>query len=680
MKYINDKAIFSDGTPDYLNPPQPQVGEKVHIRCRTQHHNVCQVYLLWNANKLEMDLEEETTAFDYYGCDVQLHDTLFSYVFLFKCEDEVCYLDRMGTAGNMRLKYAFEVMPGFATPDWAQGAVMYQIFVDRFYNGEPENNVKNDEYFYLDKHANHIDVWNQFPSRHGVSEFFGGDLQGVIDKLDYLQDLGVEVIYLNPIFVSPSNHKYDIQDYNHVDPHFGVFVEDDGCLLETGDNNNEHSSKYACRTANEKNLEASDLVFIDLVKQAHERGIKVILDGVFNHCGSFNRWMDREGVYKQQGFNDGAYKNPDSPYRSFFSFKGEKDGEELYEGWWGYDTLPKLNYDHSPQLVEEVLNVAKRWVSPPFNADGWRLDVAADLGHTKEMNHIFWRKFREAVKSANPVAIILAEHYGNASDWLDGDQWDTIMNYDGFMDPVGYFLTGMEKHSDEFKVGLFGNVDYFMASMKRAALQFFTPSWYCAMNELSNHDHSRFLTRTNHIVGRVENLGHHAAMEGVKPSIMRAGVVMQMTLPGAPTVYYGDEAGVCGFTDPDNRRTYPWGSEDQDLLNFHKDIIKIHKNYPALRTGSFQFLTSEDKVISYTRFTRQQQIIVVVNVDEFMRQLLIDVSPSGLDCDDHLLQILFSNEDGYSTSGICYSLRGGYLDISLPPKSAIILCNEREQK
>ena len=207
-------------------------------------------------------------------------------------------------------------------------------------------------------------------------------------------------------------------------------------------------------------------------------------------------------------------------------------------------------------------------MSPPYNVDGWRLDVAADLGHSPEYNHLFWKRFRKAVKEANPNALILAENYTDPASWLEGDEWDTVMNYEAFMEPITWFLTGVEKHSDERRDDLLCNPETFEGAMSHHMSRFEYDSLYVAMNELSNHDHSRFLTRTNGQVGRIQSKGAKTAEEGINDAVMREAVIMQMTWPGAPTVYYGDEAGVCGFTDPDNRRTYPWGHEDQELIAF----------------------------------------------------------------------------------------------------------------
>lgn len=241
-------------------------------------------------------------------------------------------------------------------------------------------------------------------------------------KLGYLQNLGVEVIYFNPLFVSPSNHKYDIQDYDHIDPHYGKIVVDEGELLQSGTTDNSKATRYVNRVTNLKNLEASNAFFAELVREIHARGMKVILDGVFNHCGSFNKWLDREKIYHANGgYEDGAFLSKESPYRSFFGFRDENGWPDntSYEGWWDYDTLPKLNYEGSEELYDYILGIAAKWVSAPYYVDGWRLDVAADLGHSSEFNHKFWRDFRKAVKTANPEALILAEHYGDPKDWLE---------------------------------------------------------------------------------------------------------------------------------------------------------------------------------------------------------------------------------------------------------------------
>ena len=681
---MNKTALFCDGTEGYVYPPEPKESELVTFRFRTAKDDVDRVGLVTSADTYVMEKECTQGEFDYYTFETRLGEEPFRYCFEVQSGTEKYYYGRCGISREILEYYNFVVVPGFSTPDWAKGAVMYQIFTDRFYNGDKSNDVETNEYYYIGDYSQRVTNWNKYPANMGVREFYGGDLQGVMDKLDYLQDLGVEVVYFNPLFVSPSNHKYDIQDYDYIDPHYGKIVDDGGEVLPNGVTDNSQATKYKKRTTGLKNLEASNESFIKLVEELHRRGMKVILDGVFNHCGSFNKWMDRERIYEgEKDYEPGAYISADSPYRSYFRFF--KEGPENwpyngnYDGWWGHDTLPKLNYEDSVKLENYILYIGRKWVSPPYNVDGWRLDVAADLGRSNEYNHEFWQKFRRAVKDANPNALILAEHYGDPSDWLKGDEWDTVMNYDAFMEPVTWFLTGMEKHSDEAREELLGNIDNFIGSMAHHMSNMLTPSLQVAMNELSNHDHSRFLTRTNHMVGRVEHLGPEAANEYVNKAVMREAVVMQMTWVGAPTVYYGDEAGVCGFTDPDNRRTYPWGHEDQELIAFHKEAIRIHKEHPALKTGSLKILGGEENILSYARFKGHDRIIVVINNRSERAEVKVPVWEAEIPIKCRMKRLLYSYKDGYTTEYEEYLVEDGEVVANMGPHSALVLGMRNEE-
>ncbi len=681
---MNKTALFCDGTEGYVYPPEPKESELVTFRFRTAKDDVDRVGLVTSADTYVMEKECTQGEFDYYTFETRLGEEPFRYCFEVQSGTEKYYYGRCGISREILEYYNFVVVPGFSTPDWAKGAVMYQIFTDRFYNGDKSNDVETNEYYYIGDYSRRVTNWDKYPANMGVREFYGGDLQGVMDKLDYLQDLGVEVVYFNPLFVSPSNHKYDIQDYDYIDPHYGKIVDDGGEVLPNGVTDNSQATKYKKRTTGFKNLEASNELFIKLVEELHRRGMKVILDGVFNHCGSFNKWMDRERIYEgEEDYEPGAYVSADSPYRSYFRFF--KEGPENwpyngnYDGWWGHDTLPKLNYEDSVKLENYILYIGREWVSPPYNVDGWRLDVAADLGRSNEYNHEFWQKFRRAVKDANPNALILAEHYGDPSDWLKGDEWDTVMNYDAFMEPVTWFLTGMEKHSDEAREELLGNIDNFIGSMAHHMSNMLTPSLQVAMNELSNHDHSRFLTRTNHMVGRVEHLGPEAANEYVNKAVMREAVVMQMTWVGAPTVYYGDEAGVCGFTDPDNRRTYPWGHEDQELIAFHKEAIRIHKEHPALKTGSLKILGGEENILSYARFKGHDRIIVVINNRSERAEVKVPVWEAEIPIKCRMKRLLYSYKDGYTTEYEEYLVEDGEVVANMGPHSALVLGMRNEE-
>ena len=672
---IDVRALFADTSADYVSPMEPEPGETVTLRFRTAKNNVDRVFLVSKGQKYLMTMEESVEGFDYYVCTYQLGEEKFSYHFEVETGRITVFYDVRGLVRDVNEYYNFVIIPGFKTPKWAKGAVMYQIFVDRFRNGDPSNDVVTGEYTYINEHVRHVEDWYRNPVQMDVREFYGGDLQGVLDKMDYLEDLGIEVIYFNPLFVSPSNHKYDIQDYDYIDPHFGKILVDEGEILKAGERNNSQATKYISRVTTRENLEASNELFIQVVEEAHKRGMRVILDGVFNHCGSFNKWMDRERIYENApGYEKGAYVSQDSPYNDYFDFKGgEWPYNRNYDGWWGHDTLPKLNYEGSRKLYDYVLQIGAKWVSAPYNADGWRLDVAADLGHSPAFNHQFWQDFRRVVKQANPEAIILAEHYGNTREWLQGNEWDTVMNYDAFMEPITWFLTGMEKHSDDYREDLIGNADSFWGAMKHHTSNFAMPSWQVAMNELSNHDHSRFLTRTNHKVGRISTLGSDAAEQDINKAVFREAVVMQMTWIGAPTIYYGDEAGLCGFTDPDNRRTYPWGQEDWDLIRFHKEIIKIRKEHEALRTGSIKYIDADYNYLAYGRFSRKEQYVILVNNNCHEITKKVKVWEAGTPKEGTMVQLLSTYEDDYSTEPVEYSVSAGKITITLPKTSAVIL-------
>ena len=672
---INRAAIFSDGTGNFVNPAEPEINSQVEILCRTGRDDAEKVTAVVDGVCYDMYVKERNSQFDYYAVTLSLESHQISYHFQIEKRGELICYNRQGVVDEINPYFDFCIIPGFHTPAWAKGAVMYQIFVDRFYNGDSSNDVVDREYSYIGEPVTRVKDWNKMPASMGVREFYGGDLKGIWEKLDYLQDLGVEVLYLNPIFVSPSNHKYDTQDYDYVDPHYGVITKDGGEVLPEGDLDNSHAERYIQRVVNKENLEASNAFFASFVEEVHKRGMKVILDGVFNHCGSFNKWLDREKIYdRDASYEKGAFLTEDSPYHDFFHFypDGSWPDNTHYDSWWGNDTLPKLNYEESEKLASYVMRIAKKWVSEPYNVDGWRLDVAADLGHSEDYNHGFWRKFRESVKEANPEAIILAEHYGDPSPWLDGSQWDTVMNYDAFMEPVSWFLTGMEKHSDMAAPDMIGNSSAFFGAMTDYGARFTMPSAQVAMNELSNHDHSRFLTRTNKKVGRTAFAGPRAADMGVNTAVMRQAVVMQMTWVGAPTLYYGDEAGVCGWTDPDNRRSYPWGREDNELIRFHKEMIRIHRDYQVFKTGSMLYLHSENGLIVYGRFQGEEKAVIVVQTGGTQREIQVDVWRLGLKDGEKIASMMATDQQGFSMEARVLTVKDGKVSIPVGENGAVL--------
>jgi len=674
--YFNAAAVFADETENFT----VRGGDVWRFSIRTARHSAesVRLHMAFDGGEPLVVGAASVRAeglFDVYTAEVHVPDAA-SYYFSLAHAGRVYYYNRQGLTQAVDHAYDFRCVPALTVPEWARGAVMYQIYVDRFCNGDPTNDVQDKEYVYLGNAVRRAE-WGAPVEPTDVGTFYGGDLRGVMDKMSYLRALGVEAIYLNPVFVSPSNHKYDVQDYDYIDPHFGVIIEDGGEALSFDRSQDSRATMYVQRTTNKANLEASNRLMIDLIVLAHENGIRVILDGVFNHCGAWNKWLDKEGIYGASGYPVGAYEDESSAYHDYFQWKEEQwpqNGE--YDAWWGHDNHPKLHYEAAPALRAYMLDVAAKWVSPPFNADGWRLDVAADLGYSSEVNHAFWRDFRDAVKTANPDAVILAEHYGDPSPWLDGEQWDTVMNYDAFMEPVTWFFTGMEKHSEDFKPDMLCNAMAFESAMRYYAARFPRPALETAMNQLSNHDHSRFLTRTNMMAGRLHTRGAMAADEGVDMSIMMEAVVLQMTWLGAPTLYYGDEAGLTGWTDPDNRRPFPWGTENEKLQGAYCALIHLRRESKALRRGSLEYLYMNKGIISFGRWLGGEVVVAAFNNNESPQTIALPVWKTGLPSEGKLQMCFAAHGGDYDTTRRTVEVRGGHAEVVLPGRGCVVLTNE----
>ncbi len=670
---INRRALFCDETENFKTPYEPSAGDTVTLKMRTLKNDVLGAYIIMGGKKRRMKKEVCRCGYDYFTYSFTCPENTVKYCIFVCDEDDSVYFNRLGPADTHRKEGDFSFVPGFHVPDWAKGVVFYQIFTDRFCNGDETNDVTDNEYYYTGGHSRKVKDWNKNPDELDVRYFYGGDLQGVRQKLDYLQDLGVEAIYFNPLFVSPSNHKYDGQDYDHIDPHLAIIEEDVDHAMQDWEKHNGYAPKYIKRVLSKVNLEKSNQYFADLVKEIHARGMRVVIDGVFNHCGSFNKWMDREGIYLyKEGYEYGAYQSLESPYRGYFRFKHPHTVKSEYEGWWGYPTLPKLNYENSPELESYVLSTGAKWVSDPFNVDGWRLDVAADLGHSRKYNHIFWTKFHDSVRGANEDAFIFAEHYGSPTEWFDGHQWDSVMNYDAFMEPVTWFLTGMEKHSNAFDAEKLGDGKEFFRAMTENMSKFPRPSLDSALNQLSNHDHSRFLTRTNRTPGTIRSMGSYAASVNTDISIMQLGVLIQMTWPGSPGIYYADEAGQVGWTDPDSRRTYPWGHENTALIEFHRHAISLRKKISCLRMGSVKELACGKGYIAYARFDRTDCAVVVINQSDKDISLSLPVWDVCVPEESEMERVFMCGSKGYNDADRAQKVHFGRMRVRIPAKAGAV--------
>jgi cyclomaltodextrinase len=465
----------------------------------------------------------------------------------------------------------------FVTPEWVRHAVFYQIFPDRFANGDLSNDPEN------------VQPWGTTPNFHN---FMGGDLQGIIDHLGYLADLGITALYLNPIFQATSNHKYNTFDYLRIDPHFGDLA-----------------------------------TFHRLIAAAHDRGIRVVLDCVFNHCG--------RGFY---AFHDIMENGANSPYLNWFHIERfpinpyEGSRPSNYRTWWDFRSLPKFNTDHPPTR-RYLLDVARYWIAQ--GADGWRLDVPNEIA-----DHAFWREFRQVVKGVNPDAYIVGEIWNDATPWLDGTQFDAVMNY-LFRDLCRDFFARESFRADAFGAG----IDHLLNLYSRevTAVQ---------LNLLSSHDTVRFRTEA-----------------GGDRLRMRLAMLFQMTFPGAPCIYYGDEVGVDGGPDPLCRACFPWDQSawDAELFEWTRRCIAMRREHSALRTGEYQSLLARStvNVYAYARWDDCEQFVMALNNRDITRTLDLPLAGTPIPDNMELCDLL---------SGEVYRTRGGRVErVRVPRRGGVVL-------
>lgn len=509
----------------------------IHLRVRTKRDDIEQVFAMtgdkydWQRTYQELAMEKAAhdAMFDYWEIAVKPKYKRLSYAFKLVAGSETVYMQDSGIGhepptppGELyEFPYIHEI-DVFKVPEWAKEAVFYQIMPERFANGDPSNDPKPTE------------PWGGTPK---IDNFFGGDLQGVLDHLDDLVDLGINAIYFTPLFTSPSNHKYDTVDYKNVDPHFG-----DNALLKR------------------------------LVAACHDKGIRVVLDAVFNHCSE-----------QFPPFQDVLKHGQDSKYIDWFHINefpvSIRNGIPTYDTFGFFGNMPKFN-TANPEVKEYLLGVAEYWIKE-INLDGWRLDVA------NEIDHHFWRDFRKVVKAANPDAYIIGEVWSDSLNWLLGDQFDSVMNYP-FADKVlTFFNGGMDGYS-------------FSNEMGSLIMRYPQQTNEVIFNMLCSHDTPRLLT----------SVGHDKRK-------LKLCVVFLFTYMGTPCIFYGDEVGISGNGDPDCRKCMVWDphKQDRELYDFYKLMIALRKKHAALRQGRFRFLHADihDPCIIYERLDDKVHFTIWMN-------------------------------------------------------------------
>ena len=598
------QAVYSDETRQFRSPAEPTAADWVNVRLRVGRGTVSAVFLCTNEREYLMEEAKTQGAFSYFQATLPPTAEEMTYYFRLQCGEAVGYYTKYGFFSEYKHEGEFRIFRDYRTPDWAKGAVMYQIYPDRFANGDVSNDVKTNEYIYLKQKTEQVTDWNSLPAASDINRFYGGDLQGVLNKLDYLAELGVEVLYFNPLFVSPSNHKYDTQDYWHIDPHFGKIVRESGSVLAADAKTNETASLYAARTTADENLAASDALFAELIQQAHARGMRVILDGVFNHTGYDSRYFNGHGRYDSLG----AHQSKDSPYYPWFDFS---EWPDKYGSWWGIYTLPQVNEhneDYQNYIFRDADSVVRRWLR--LGASGWRLDVADELPDD------FIAGLNAAAKKEKPDVLVIGEVWEDASNkiayserrrYFGGGELDSVMNYP-LRDAILAYLNG-------------GTAEHFAETMETLRENYPRAVFYNLMNIIGTHDTARALTilgvsSAEWKMNRDERAHYTLPPERLDSAKrrLRLAAVIQFTMPGSPTIYYGDEAGRQGFEDPFNRRTYPWGAEDREILAFYRRLCEIHADSDTLAHGELRFDTGEnDALLRYERTTEHSRLVVLVN-------------------------------------------------------------------
>ncbi len=548
-------------------------------------------------------------------------------------------------------------------PEWSKNSIWYQIFPERFANGDRTNDPTphdmegawpynipvgwrispwiSDWYQFQpwEKANGHDFYWNA-----GVRRY-GGDIQGIIDHLDYLKELGITAIYLNPLFESPSLHKYDTRLYHHIDNNFGPNPKED---------ENIWASEYPV-DPNTWKWTSADKLFLKLIQEVHKRGMKIIIDGVFNHVGT-SFWAFQDVLKNQQK----------SPYKDWFIIKSWDDpntpqNEFDYQGWAGVKDLPEINkegkYDLADGFADHIHAIVKRWMEPDDNPsngiDGWRLDVA------EKVNIKFWREFRSWVKDINPEAYITGEIWWenwqinqifNASPWLQGDSFDGVMNY-RFAQAVKKFVIDIKKQISP---------QAFVDSIKAFQRDYPKDNFYSLQNLIDSHDVDRIgsqIVNPDRWFDHFANPGQNKEYQVHKPNndeILKQRLIagIQMTMPGAPMIYYGDEAGMWGGDDPDCRKPMIWGDMKYDteiadplgrirkpdsvffdtkLFNWYKSLIAIRKENKILAQGNLNFflINNVEKIIGYSRTLNEKTIYIILNNSDEKRSLKTNVENSN---------------------------------------------------
>ena len=609
------RSIHHDGSEKYVSLPYPRMNDTVRLRLRASHRAPIKRVILRTFPDGEqaltpMQRTADSSPIQWWEIDLPIMEPVTNYRFIIDAADGLWHYSAAGPSAFVPLDATdFRILADYHSPAWLESAVFYQIFPDRFANGDPTNDPRPDDYEYRG-HRPRTYPWEAPPDPEAFFPivFYGGDLDGIEARLDYLDELGVNALYLNPVFTALSNHKYDVADYSQVDPHFG-----------------------------------GNPALISLRRALGIRGMRYVLDIVPNHCGYWHPWFQA------------ALSDPGATEAEFFTFRRHPDD---YATWLGVWTLPKLNYV-SPELRRRIYEapdaVFRRWLRPPFSADGWRVDVANMLGRQgpTQIGLEISRGIRQAVKETQPDAYLMGENFFDATGQLQGDQWDGVMNYGGFTHPLWYWLSGFAQGAHGFTETLTSPLWPTQAMVETWQSRLATIPWAIAMqqyNILDSHDTPRIRTIVK------ENDALH-----------RLAVALLLTFPGIPGLYYGDEIGMVDVSGLSARGCMIWDRTrwDEPLLEYHRRLIQFRRGSAALQRGGFQILMCEPESVAYQREIEGERVLVIAHRSEVPRPPTpIPVEHGGISDGAHFADML---------TGAEYFVRDGALEVPAIYQGALIL-------
>ena len=623
------RTVFTDGSRYFVSNPLPKKGETITLWLRICEWSPVKQILLRTVKNGEeamipLEWSYSRQGLAYFSASVTIWEDVFHYQFYLVTDERVYYYNQKGISGDVLDEvYDFKILTDYQQPAWVKEGVFYQIFPDRFCNGNQYNDVESGEYSFDGYPSVRVKEWDRIPSGYWDShclDFYGGDLDGVIRKIPYLKKLGIDGVYLNPVFSAATVHKYDCLDYFHVDPHLG-----------------------------------GDRALARLCHALHLNDMKVILDISINHTGTEHRWFNKDGSFFS--LEEGAYHNPKAKEREYYFFR--EDGS--YQCWNGVETLRVLNYT-SRQLRQIMYegedSVLKKWLKPPYNIDGWRFDVAGEVGRLDalQLHHEIWPQIRRSIKEVNPQAYILAEEWLDGSEFLQGNEWDGTMNYAGCSRPVREFAGEQDLVAARYSwlKGAPHPQDGGMLAARIHGVLDKLPTVVSQnlFNLLDSHDTPRLHNNPEISLGAWKN-----------------AVLIQFALPGCVSLYYGDEAGIEGRIHEIEGCRYPmpWdkGFQTGEPYQYYSRLIKIRRESPAFTDGSFQILYGAGMQFACARFTDSERFLFVCSMEKTERCIEIFLQGLGnwaIKENRDMLGQHFSWEED------C-----GMLKIVLPPESGYLI-------